>query len=191
MERHHQVHRDGSKRDIFSSSEEEKDSDVEDMSDSGSADESGSDNDYGNESEYNDEELKKMIRSVRKKTYPIFKKKVNEYIENGLSEKKAMEKAKAETRKADKSLFLDRYEQLFLMNEGLKTSQKHGIIRNKIKDLRDDEEFSTAEAIKYVLHKRRYLFDDLFDEVAMETDDDNDDDNSDESADDEDSDEDM
>ena len=73
MERHHRVHRDGSKRDIFSSAEEEEDSDVEDFSDSGSVDESLSENDYGNESEYDEEELKKMIRSVREKTYPIVK----------------------------------------------------------------------------------------------------------------------
>ena len=113
-------------------------------------------------------ELKDMIRQARSKHYPIFEKLVDEYM-NVMSKEDEIEKAESDMRKCYKDQFLKDYTDLLLTMYDLQYSKMHGIIKQTIKRLRDEEEFSPHEAIKYAVKRRKYMFDDLLDEVAAES----------------------
>ena len=148
--------------DSMNDKEESIDSDTE------STDDEEQETDDDDENDEDEPELKDMIRQARSKHYPIFEKLVDEYMKV-MSEEDAIEKAESDMRKCYKDQFLKDYTDLLLTMYDLQYSKMHGIIKQTIKRLRDEEEFSPHEAIKYAVKRRKYMFDDLLDEVAAES----------------------
>ena len=150
--------------------EEDSMNDKEEESiDSESTDDDGEqETDDDDENDEDEPELKDMIRQARSKHYPIFEKLVDEYMKV-MSKEDAIEKAESDMRKCYKDQFLKDYTDLLLTMYDLQYSKMHGIIKQTIKRLRDEEEFSPHEAIKYAVKRRKYMFDDLLDEVAAES----------------------
>jgi len=63
-----------------------------------------------------------------------------------------------------RKFFIDKYMVMLHQQNGLDESEIHGKVQTTIDRLKEKEDYSTEEATKYALHKRRYLFDQLLNE---------------------------
>jgi len=64
-----------------------------------------------------------------------------------------------------RKVFLDKYNTLLKQQNELEESDIHHKVQTTIERLMDKEDYTTQEAIKYGLHKRQYLFDELLHEL--------------------------
>jgi hypothetical protein len=142
---------------------------------------SDSDSEIGSDQEVNDntvlEELKNKVYDENAKKY---KKQVEVYMDEGMTENVAKSKANEDLLPLDRKLFLDKYGRLLEMFGKLKDSPLHRKIAQEIERLMLREDYSQKEAIKYALKKRKYLFDDLLKYDSDSEDDDDSGDDSDE-----------
>jgi len=60
-----------------------------------------------------------------------------------------------------RNVFIEKYSTMLSQQNLLDESEIHGKVQATIERLMDREDYSTQEATRYALHKRRYLFDEL------------------------------